>query len=135
VRHTRILLLVHTRFSFQKKWQIELKLLVSFFPLAFVVPFFKQIYNSFWERGERHLLPLADEVMEKDPRPPIVFLRSFNVVGVCTERRGYAIVNQLVGLRARRRELLVGQRSAVCAGGVEPACNLPNGSSSITVFG
>ncbi len=32
---------------------------------------------SLWERSAQHLVPLADEVLERDRRPPILYLRSF----------------------------------------------------------
>ncbi|WP_300514308.1 hypothetical protein [Aliiroseovarius sp.] len=45
----------------------------------------------FWGWGSRHLQPLAQEVMANDPRPPILYLRSFtNEAAVFDEERGFA---------------------------------------------
>ena len=35
------------------------------------------IVAFFWNWGKRHLIPLAEEAVAKDPRPPIIYLRSF----------------------------------------------------------
>ena len=45
----------------------------------------------FWRWGSQHLQPLAEEVMANDPRPPILYLRSFtNEAQVFDEERGFA---------------------------------------------
>src|SRR4051812_33393606 len=65
-------------FYFFDRSETGFKILVAVLPPAVAAPIFKRLFYFVWERGERHLLSLADEVIAKDPRPPIVFLRSFD---------------------------------------------------------